>query len=254
VLPDHKENKAKEAQLNFNNDAASAFAAARFASFFALCEAPILGGFLRGLHSQGQRDAQSPLRMLNEHDKQNREQRVHAHESQQGKQTVAAGDVFGVALRGSNQPIDYPRLASHFRRHPPGGVGNVWKRKTEQQRPQNPAGLKQLPAPEQKCSDRHNEYEIRAQSGHDVVAVKQERQGFWPLIARKLVQALHFSFRGPIDQETQDVTYHDGIVAGLALLIGVGRCVLVALSPQGEPIIEFDRNHSDIYGAHLSLP
>jgi Tol biopolymer transport system component len=35
---------------------------------------------------------------------------------------------------------------------------------------------------------------------------------------------------------------------------GVGRCVLVALSPQGAPIIEFDRNHSDIYGAHLLLP
>jgi Tol biopolymer transport system component/DNA-binding winged helix-turn-helix (wHTH) protein len=39
-----------------------------------------------------------------------------------------------------------------------------------------------------------------------------------------------------------------------ALDAGVGRCVLVALSPQGAPIIEFDRNHSDIYGARLSLP
>ena len=39
-----------------------------------------------------------------------------------------------------------------------------------------------------------------------------------------------------------------------ALDAGVGRCVLVALSPQGAPIIEFDQNDSDIYGARLLLP
>ena len=35
---------------------------------------------------------------------------------------------------------------------------------------------------------------------------------------------------------------------------GVSRCVFVALSPQGAPMIALDRNHADIYGARLLLP
>jgi Tol biopolymer transport system component/DNA-binding winged helix-turn-helix (wHTH) protein len=48
--------------------------------------------------------------------------------------------------------------------------------------------------------------------------------------------------------QTQVASFQSAIDAG------IGRCVLVALSPQGAPIIEFDHNHSDIYGAHLLLP
>jgi Tol biopolymer transport system component len=39
-----------------------------------------------------------------------------------------------------------------------------------------------------------------------------------------------------------------------ALDAGVGRCIFVALSPQGTPLIALDRSHSDIYGARLLLP
>ena len=35
---------------------------------------------------------------------------------------------------------------------------------------------------------------------------------------------------------------------------GISRCVFVALSPQGDPLIALDRSHSDIFGARLSLP
>ena len=35
---------------------------------------------------------------------------------------------------------------------------------------------------------------------------------------------------------------------------GISRCVFVALSPQGDPLIALDRSYSDIYGARLSLP
>ncbi len=35
---------------------------------------------------------------------------------------------------------------------------------------------------------------------------------------------------------------------------GISRCVFVALSPEGAPLIALDRNHADIYGARLSLP
>jgi Tol biopolymer transport system component len=39
-----------------------------------------------------------------------------------------------------------------------------------------------------------------------------------------------------------------------ALDTGIQRCGFVALSPDGAPIIAFDRSNSDIYGAQLSLP
>jgi Tol biopolymer transport system component/DNA-binding winged helix-turn-helix (wHTH) protein len=39
-----------------------------------------------------------------------------------------------------------------------------------------------------------------------------------------------------------------------ALNNGISRCVFAALSPGGAPLIALDRNHSDIYGARLSLP
>jgi Tol biopolymer transport system component len=35
---------------------------------------------------------------------------------------------------------------------------------------------------------------------------------------------------------------------------GVSRCVFVALSPEGAPLLALDRNHSDIYAARLFLP
>jgi DNA-binding winged helix-turn-helix (wHTH) protein/Tol biopolymer transport system component len=35
---------------------------------------------------------------------------------------------------------------------------------------------------------------------------------------------------------------------------GISRCVFVSLTPEGSPIIAFDRSTSDIYGARLSLP
>lgn len=35
---------------------------------------------------------------------------------------------------------------------------------------------------------------------------------------------------------------------------GVGQCPFVALSPDGAPMVAFDRSYSDIYGARLSLP
>ncbi len=35
---------------------------------------------------------------------------------------------------------------------------------------------------------------------------------------------------------------------------GIGRCAFVGLSPDGSPMISFDRSSSDIYGARLSLP
>src|SRR5579863_6329872 len=39
-----------------------------------------------------------------------------------------------------------------------------------------------------------------------------------------------------------------------ALDNGISRCVFVALTPEGIPLIAQDRNHSDIYGARLLLP
>jgi Tol biopolymer transport system component/DNA-binding winged helix-turn-helix (wHTH) protein len=39
-----------------------------------------------------------------------------------------------------------------------------------------------------------------------------------------------------------------------ALDTGIQRCSFVGLSPDGAPIIAFDRSNSDIYGARLSLP
>jgi DNA-binding winged helix-turn-helix (wHTH) protein/Tol biopolymer transport system component len=39
-----------------------------------------------------------------------------------------------------------------------------------------------------------------------------------------------------------------------ALDTGIGRCAFVGLSPEGAPMISFDRSSSDIYGAHISLP
>jgi Tol biopolymer transport system component/DNA-binding winged helix-turn-helix (wHTH) protein len=39
-----------------------------------------------------------------------------------------------------------------------------------------------------------------------------------------------------------------------ALDSGIHRCALVALSPDGSPVIEFGRSNSDIYGARLLLP
>jgi Tol biopolymer transport system component/DNA-binding winged helix-turn-helix (wHTH) protein len=39
-----------------------------------------------------------------------------------------------------------------------------------------------------------------------------------------------------------------------ALENGISRCVFVALSPEGSPLIAQDRNHSDIYGGRLLLP
>jgi dipeptidyl aminopeptidase/acylaminoacyl peptidase len=35
---------------------------------------------------------------------------------------------------------------------------------------------------------------------------------------------------------------------------GIHRCAFVALSPKGAPMVSFDRNTSDIYGARLVLP
>jgi hypothetical protein len=63
--------------------------------------------------------------------------------------------------------------------------------------------------------------EIRAQSGHDVIAVEQERQRRRPLIARELVKTFNFGFRGPIDQETQDVIHYDRVINALTLFIGL---------------------------------
>ena len=69
---------------------------------------------------------------LHEEEEEHAQQRVEAHEAQQGEERVAAGDARRVAVGGAHEAIDQPGLAAQFRRHPAGGVGDEGEREAEQ--------------------------------------------------------------------------------------------------------------------------
>src|SRR5208282_460551 len=55
-----------------------------------------------------------------QHNEKNREQCVETHEAEQRKQAVAAGNVFRITLRSTNQAINHPGLPADFSCHPSG--------------------------------------------------------------------------------------------------------------------------------------
>ena len=81
--------------------------------------------------------------------------------------------------------------------------------------------MKQFSTPQKKSCYHHQQHEIRPQSGHDVIAVKQQRQRFWPLIAWNLVEPFHFRLSCAVDQETQNIVHNQRIIYGLLLFIGL---------------------------------
>src|ERR1035437_4777874 len=151
------------------------------------------------------------------------QQGVEAHEAKQCKQAVAGRNGIRVAFAGAHKAIDEPRLAAEFGGHPAGGVGNVRQRKAEQQRPQSPARRVEPLAPEQKCGDDHQQCKPGSEAGHDVVGVKEQRQGGGPLVAGNLVEAFYLGLGGSVDEEAERVVDDDGVVDLLCHLVGLAN-------------------------------
>ena len=73
--------------------------------------------------------------MPDEEKKQDRQQRIHSHETQQAEQTVPCRNIAGKALICPHQSVDQPRLAADFRRDPTSRVGDEGKWEREHHKP-----------------------------------------------------------------------------------------------------------------------
>ena len=143
--------------------------------------------------------------VVDEDDPEQREQGVHAEEAEQRKEAVANADMGGCARRGSDEAKDEPGLTADFSSHPAGSGGDVRQGPTQQEAPENPARGVELASPEVERSDGHERAEPSSEADHDVVAVKQQRQGGRPLVAGKVIEALDFSGGGAVDEEAEDL-------------------------------------------------
>src|ERR1035441_18681 len=65
---------------------------------------------------------------IDQEQEENREDGVDAHETDQGEEGIAGGDVRGDAGRCAHDAVDQPRLAAHFGGDPSGGGRDVRKR------------------------------------------------------------------------------------------------------------------------------
>src|SRR6476646_175619 len=160
---------------------------------------------------------------IDEHQKQDCQHGVKAHEAEQGKQPVAGMNVFRIALAGAHESVDQPGLAANFRGHPAGGVGDIRQRQAEHDDPEQPARFIQLSSPQQERSRSHYGDEDRPQSGHDVIAVIQQRDIRGPLVLRKLIQAFDLGSTGAVNQEAQDLVDNQRIVNALMLFVRLAQ-------------------------------
>jgi Tol biopolymer transport system component/DNA-binding winged helix-turn-helix (wHTH) protein len=112
-------------------------------------------------------------------------------------------------------------------------------------------------------------YVAAVRDNHSEIVVFDTQSKNWSTLAR----GTSLSF--PVwSADSADLSYQDALAPGQplyrvhlatrarttvasfqkALDTGIVQCAFVALSPDGAPLIAFDRTYSDIYGARLSLP
>src|SRR4030081_2414604 len=161
--------------------------------------------------------------VVDEDDPKQRKQGIHAKDAERGEEAVASADRGGCARRGSDEAKDEPGLTADFSSHPAGSGGDVRQGPTQQEAPENPARGVELASPEIERSDGHERAEPSSEADHDVVAVKQQRQGGRPLVAGKVIEALDFSGGGAVDEEAEDLVDAKRIVDGLRLVIGLAH-------------------------------
>ncbi len=132
-------------------------------------------------------------------------------------------DIFRIPLAGSHEAVNQPGLTADLSGHPAGGVGDIRQRQAKHDDPKDPARFIQFLAPKQERCCGHHGDEDCPQSGHDVIAVIEQRDIRGPLVFGKFIQAFYLGGGSAIDQEAQNFVDHQGIVNAPMLFIGLAQ-------------------------------
>ncbi len=104
----------------------------------------------------------------------------------------------------------------------------------------------------------HNEIRILDGAAQTWRTIAQGKNVSYPLWSKDSADVYYQDLLSP-GQPLYRVRVADGartMVASFQKILdsGISRCVFVSLTPEGSPVIAFDRSTSDIYGARLVLP
>jgi dipeptidyl aminopeptidase/acylaminoacyl peptidase len=104
----------------------------------------------------------------------------------------------------------------------------------------------------------HNEIRMLDVAAQTWRTIAQGKSVSYPLWSKDSADVYYQDLLSP-GQPLYRVRVADGartMVASFQKILdsGISRCVFVSLTPEGSPIIAFDRSTSDIYGARLVLP
>src|ERR1700757_27168 len=106
-------------------------------------------------------------------------------------------------IAGAHEPIDDPGLSSEFGHKPAGLYGNEAKRRTTDQRTQQPFVIWQPPSPPPDPSDPGGNRQHGRSGPHHDVERPVHQPDVWPLIAREVLQTDYLSLWIVANEQTQ---------------------------------------------------